>query len=56
MLDILQRLSDWNIRPIPDTPIKVLSKIVEDADAILEEVEARDPFMGVSSEDFSGTG
>lgn len=33
---ILQRLVDWNERSIPDTPIVVLKRIIDDARDLLE--------------------
>lgn len=39
MLDILQRLSYWNrAAPLHDPPVKVLKKIVEDAEGLLTEI------------------
>lgn len=39
MVEVLQRLSEWNTQMLEEHPIKVLKGIVADADALLDELE-----------------
>ena len=39
MVEVLQRLAEWNTQMLEEGPIRVLKRIVTDAEKLLEELE-----------------